>query len=50
MAERQRSVVMSSVSVMTPRMGLMGTRSTPTMTLLIGMYLCATCGGGGAAH
>jgi hypothetical protein len=42
MALRQRSVVMSSVSVMTPRIGLMGTRSMPTMTLDSGMYLCAT--------
>lgn len=42
-AVRQRSVVMSSVMVITPRMGLIGTMSMPTMRLCSGMYLWATC-------
>lgn len=42
---------MSSTKVVHPRMGLMGARSTPTMSELIGMYFAATCSQPpGAAH
>mmetsp|Transcript_2033 Transcript_2033/g.7099 ORF Transcript_2033/g.7099 Transcript_2033/m.7099 type:complete len:255 (-) Transcript_2033:77-841(-) len=50
-AWRHRSVVMSSTSVVTPRMGRIGARSTPTMVAPSGMYFCATCSHPpGAAH
>lgn len=48
---RHCGVVMSSVCVMTPRMGLMGIRSTPMIVDPLGMYLAATCSHPpGAAH
>jgi hypothetical protein len=44
-------VVMSCTRVLTPRMGLMGTRSTPRMSEVSGMVLAATCSHPpGAAH
>ena len=36
-------VVMSPTSVLQPRMGRMGSRSTPTIRLLTGIVLAATC-------
>ena len=39
---RHDCVVMSSTKVVHPRMGLIGARSTPTMSDDIGMYFCAT--------